>query len=270
MPFELPLATVESLAIFLLVFCRMTGVLLSAPLLSGSTLPPQLRIWLGFGCALLCFPIVRGFAPAGAATRLFSDVWLMTYAVLCELATGWVLGLVASIVLWGAQLAGHLVGQEIGLTLGDVFDPISETTGSPTTGLFYTVMLLVFLLLDGHKLLFLAVVKSYAAAPPGALLSLNPDSALYVTRDLGGEIWRLGVQIALPAIIGLGLVTVALAILARTAPEMNIFVMGFTLRVGVGLLGLALIVPFVVEAFAGTVGLSQVFLDKLLAAWGTP
>jgi flagellar biosynthetic protein FliR len=159
------------------------------------------------------------------------------------------------------------VGQELGLSLGDVFDPISESIGSPTTSLFYTVMLLVFVLLGGHQLLFVAVVGSFSAAPPGAFLDCGAGTTLYVARDLGGEIWRQGVMIALPAVFGLGLVTVALAILARAAPEMNIFVFGFALRVAVGLLGLAIIIPFIIEAFAGTVAATDGFLEALLHGW---
>ncbi|MFQ5654580.1 MAG: flagellar biosynthetic protein FliR [Planctomycetota bacterium] len=263
----MPLLTIEGMAAFLLVFFRMTGVTLSAPLFSNRSFPVQLRIWFAFFCALACFPLAWDRTEDGALLGLFDTPWGAALAVGSELSVGWALGWTVSVMVWGAQMAGHILGQEIGLSIGEVFDPVSEAQGSVVAQLFFTIGLLAFVILDGPELLLVAVSGSFEVAPPGSFPFGLADGA-FLTRDLGGEVWRLGVKIALPGMVTLLLVTIAMAILARAVPEMNIFILGFAIRIVFGLLATLLVLPFVADLFRGFMETTSAALAQLMEMWG--
>ena len=267
MPFELPFSTVEAMVAFLLVFFRMTGMTLSAPLFSNDSFPMQLRIWVAFFLSLLVFPLVWAQTPEGIFTGVFRHPASAALAVAGEIAVGWVLGWTASIIVWVAQLAGHFIGQDIGLSLGDVFDPISESNSSPIALFFFTLALLAFVLMDGHHQVILAVARSFQVAPPGSF-PLTSETSLFLVRDLGGEIWRTGLQLALPSMVALLIVTVAMAVLARAVPEMNVFILGFAVRIVVGFLSFLVVLPLVPEVFGKVMEVTSSSLERLLTLWG--
>ena len=249
----------DAMAAFLLVFFRMTGVSLSAPLFSNRAFPLRLRIWVSFLIAMVCFPLAWRSTDQGTFAGLFRGTPTMIFAVGSEILLGWCLGFIASVVVYAAQLAGHIFDQEIGLSLGEVFDPVNEVQGSITTQLLFTVALLVFVLLDGHHLIILALARSFDVVPPGTF-PLAAESGSFLVHDVGGEIWRVGLRLALPTMAALMLVTVSMAILARVVPEMNIFVLGFALRVGLGLILATLLLPFIVEVFREVIVQTDAYL----------
>lgn len=246
MPFDLPPFLLETTAGFFLVFIRYSGLMTSAPLLSTSSFPMPLRVWFSFWLAIVSYPIV-GVPSGGEYLEIFATWESLLFAVFSEFALGWILGLVCSFLIWATQLAGHFISQEIGFAIGEVFDPISQSVASPLATLFMTVATLVFVVLDGPYLIFAAIHKSIAMVPPGTFSHLNAEVSLAVVRDFGGDIWSTALQMALPIMFGLFLATVAMAILARTVPEMNIFILGFAIRIGLGVVALAVCIPFLLE-----------------------
>lgn len=251
---------------FLLVFFRMTGVVLSAPLFSSQSFPMQLRVWTAFCVALVVFPIAWGKVPAGAILTSLEHPFLSILTVATELGLGWLIGFTSSILIWAAQLTGHLVSQEIGFTIGEVFDPVTQSRVSPISQLFFTIALLVFILTGGHHLIVVTLARSFEVAPIGQF-PVSYQTGEFVAKELGGEIWKMGLKAALPVMLSLFLVTVAMAILARAVPEMNIFILGFALRIVFGLLALVVILPFVVDLFSVFVQTTQGFLDRLFELW---
>ncbi|MGE3164242.1 MAG: flagellar biosynthetic protein FliR [Planctomycetota bacterium] len=267
MGIELPFATLEAVASFLLVFFRMTGMTISAPLFSNQSFPVQLRVWAAFVVALVVFPVAVQRVPAGAVLATLEHPLHSIAAVAGELAIGWLIGFIGSAAVWAAQLTGHLVGQEIGLTIGEVFDPVSDSQLSPFGTMFFTVALLVFVLLGGHHLLVMALVQSFEVAPL-ADFPVSYELGDFLTRTVGSQIWSMGLQAALPIMLALLLVSVAMAILARAVPEMNIFILGFSLRIGLGLLALVVVLPFVIDLFQTFLGGTEQLLTALLSVLG--
>ncbi len=266
MPF-VPAFLTDEMALFLLVFFRMTGVVLAAPLLANASLPMRIRVWFSFLLAVVAFPAVDRVAEVGLFTSLFRNEVTTTLAVGSELAIGWAVGWTASIMMYAAQLAGHLVGQEVGLAIGEVFDPVSQTASSPYANLFFSVGTLVFVIMGGHLVLFEAVVAMFKSAPVGGFTTLNPASAMLMAKEFGGQVFSLALRLAMPTVLALLLATVSMAILARAVPEMNIFIVGFSIRITIGLFVVVLMVPFVVEYLTDLVGLTRENLLSLQAAW---
>jgi len=271
----LPLESVDAMGAFLLVFFRITGVALSAPLLSNRSFPVQVRIGLVFFLSLLMFPLEWERLGTGTMARLLEDEVAAALTVLSEIAIGWTIGWLASVMVFAAQLAGHILGQEIGFSIGEVFDPVSEGQSAITTQLFFTLALVGFVLLGGPDLLVHSIHRSFAVLPPGGVIAaaglsgatgiFDPDPLVV---DAGGELWRAGVAMALPGMVGLMLATAAMAILARAVPEMNVFVLGFTIRILLGLFTTWLVLPFIGDVFEAYLGVTGELLGELLGAWG--
>ncbi len=270
-----PLETAEAMASFLLVFFRITGAMLSAPLFSNRSFPVPLRLWLAVMLALLMFPLEWGRLEPGAMSRLLENEFAAALTVASEIAVGWTIGWIASVMVFAAQLTGHILGQEIGFSIGEVFDPVSEGQSAIVTQLFFTLALVGFVLLGGPQMLVHTIHQSFAVLPPGGVVAaagLAPGSGLFdpsmLVRDAGGDLFSSGVVLALPGMVGLMLATAAMAILARAVPEMNVFILGFTIRIMLGLFTTWLVLPFIGDAFEAYLGVTREMLEGLLLSWG--
>ena len=267
MPLELPFTSIDRLAAFLLVFLRMTGLMVAAPLLSHRAFPIRVRIWVAFMLAVLTFPLAWQVSPDGLFAGVFRQPVSTVVAVAGELALGWVVGWTASLIVWAAQLAGHVIGQEIGLSLAAVYDPVTEISGSPTTTLMFMIALLVFMLLGGHHVAIWTVARSFEVAPPGTF-PFTAENGAFLAGELGSEMWEMGLRMALPVMVALLLVTVSTGILARAVPEMNVFIIGLAIRVFFGLMALLAVLPFVTALFGDVIAGMSFDLDRLLESWG--
>lgn len=247
-PFDLGL---NDLLVYLLMLTRITGLMLLAPFFGARNLPTQIQIGLSLILAAVAFPLVP---RAGIVVPPHLAALAVGAAV--ELAVGLLLGFVANLLFAAVQLAGQIADQELGIGLANVIDPISNDQVSILGQFKFTLAMLFFLALDGHHLVLRAVVGSFSLVPVLGL-QWGPGDGLYVADRLVTGLFTLGIQLSAPALVTLLLVTAAMALLARTAPEMNIFILGFSVRILVGLGVLALSVP----VFGG---LFRTFQDRLL------
>src|SRR6185503_3531031 len=229
--------------VFLLVFFRITGVMMLAPVFGSAIAPAPVKIFLSLVLALLFFPIVR--APEG---RVAFDGMVLALAVVWEMAVGILIGFAAAMLFAGVQFGGHLIDQELGILQANLLDPMLNEQISIVGQFKVLLATLVYLLINGHHLLIAAVSDSFRAVP---LLGLqfSRGAALHLSDTLMRDVFRMGVEIAGPALVTLFLVTIALAFMARTAPEMNIFALSFSLRLAVGLVVVALGVGLFVVGF---------------------
>jgi flagellar biosynthetic protein FliR len=231
---------------FLLVFIRTAAVLLSAPWLRNRTIPPQLKIGLMAVISLMLFPIIdwRGFVlPQGLLG------WAL--GVGGEVAFGITIGLMVRFVFAAVSMAGQLIGLEVGLSTPGLLNPEFDEQSTVLQSLIDMLTLLVFLSLDAHHLLLRGLAYSFRVVP---LLGWNFGGAsVEAMVHLSTELWHIALHIAAPLLAAQFLAKVVLALLARAAPQMNVFMVGFPLQIGAGLLILALMLPL----FATT--LEQVF-----------
>ena len=224
----------ETLQHFMLVFFRITGLMFMAPVFGSAQMPPPVKVWLSFVVALIIFPIID---RTGAA--IAPNTGLYAYAVLVELGLGILIGFAASLVFSAAQMGGMLIDQEMGLSMANVIDPITNQNLS-VIGQFKLLMaVMVYLMIDGHHFLIDAIKRSFDSVPLMGM-ALAPAAALHLSDTMARDLFEVSVKIAGPALVTLFLVGVGLAFMARAMPEMNIFVVGFTLRIVIGLVVLAL------------------------------
>jgi len=165
-----------------------------------------------------------------------------------ESALGVLLGLVAQFIFAGVQLGGQLAGIQMGFGIANLIDPQSHAQVTIIAQWQQLMTLLAFLVLDAHHLLIRALLESFRTAPPGAvgLAAAGVGRAV----ELAGSLFVLGARIAAPVLIVLLLTNGALGVLARTIPQLNVFVVGFPVNVGVGLLVLGASLPFTIRLLA--------------------
>jgi len=221
---------------FLLVLARVAGLLLGAPILGHLLVPVRVRAALALVLALALAPVVPAVAAAPATLAGLAG------ALAAESALGVLLGLVAEFVFAGVALGGEMAGLQMGFGLDGLIDPQARAEVTVVAQWQQLLALLVFLALDVHHLLLRALLASFASAPPGALAlgALEVRGAV----ALAGELFALGVRVAAPVMIALLLTNTALGVLARTIPQLNAFVVGFPLTLGVGLVVLGAALPF--------------------------
>lgn len=220
-------------------FVRILGVLSAAPLFSARSVPMRTRI----GLALVMAVCIQPALPTLSVLSLNSPQALGT--IVQQLAIGLSIGLAARIVFAAVEMAGEIVGLQMGLNFAGFFDPSTGAQAS-TVGRFYgNAAMLLFIVLNGHLLLLQAVAASFTTFPVGDdSWSVLRQWSLY---ELGAVVFSHGLWIALPLIAMLLFVNVVLGIISRIAPQMNVFAIGFPLTLSVGLLGIAASMPMLAE-----------------------
>ena len=224
-------------AVFLLMLTRCSGIFLIAPFFGSLNIPIMVRAATAFMFAVVLFPVVDGPGPVDAPT----SVLMYTVAVLKELFIGWLIGFVAYVCFSAIHMAGKVMDMQVGFAVVNVMDPTSGQQ-IPLIGSFlYNLGIIVFLVT--------ALAESFRVVP---LLTMQPNLSLtMIMVNFTNGIFVTGMKIAMPVTFAILLVNVALGILARTMPQMNIFVVGIPLQLMVGVSILAMLLPFYVMFLGG-------------------
>ena len=232
-------------AVFLLMLTRCSGIFLIAPFFGSLNIPIMVRAATAFMFAVVLFPVVDGLGPVDAPT----SVLMYTVAVLKELFIGWLIGFVAYVCFSAIHMAGKVMDMQVGFAVVNVMDPTSGQQ-IPLIGSFlYNLGIIVFLVPNGHHMIITALAESFRVVP---LLTMQPNLSLtMIMVNFTNGIFVTGMKIAMPVTFAILLVNVALGILARTMPQMNIFVVGIPLQLMVGVSILAMLLPFYVMFLGG-------------------
>jgi flagellar biosynthetic protein FliR len=240
----------------LLIVIRTGGMLLSAPWFGHRALPPQLKIGLALLIGLLLAPAV-----AGRGIALPDGLLAWAVAIAGELLLGIAIGLLVRFLFAAVAMAGQLIGLEVGLAMPGLFDPEFNEHSTALHTFTDLLAVLVFLSLDAHHLLLRGLADSFRAIP---LLGWGLGGAgVEAVVRLSAELWPIALRLAAPLLAAQFLAKVAMALVAKAAPQINILMVGFPLQIGLGLLVLALMLP------TFTLVLGQLFddLGLQLAGW---
>ncbi len=224
------------LTTFLFVLARIGGLVVTAPVFGHLLVPVRVRAAMAAVLAAALVPVVAPVAAAPTSTLALAGM------VVVEGAVGATLGLVAQFVFAGVQLGGQIAGTQMGFGIVNLIDPQTHAHVTIVAEWEQLLALLVFLVIDGHHLLIRALLGSFQVAPPGAVVMTA--ASLRGVVALSADLFAIGVRIAAPVLISLLLTNGALGVLARTVPQLNVFVVGFPLNVGVGLVVLGASLPF--------------------------
>jgi flagellar biosynthetic protein FliR len=242
---------------FVLAFCRLGAMMAWAPVLGHRSIPVAHRAALAALLALVLAPML-GRPPAAARDDLG-----FVLAMAGEAFVGLAIGFVATLVLTAVHVAGEVVGFQMGFGIAAVYDPALGQQATVVTRFHEFFALLLFLALNGHHLLLQAVVASFHRVGPGGLLVQSTASGGVVA--LGGKLFRSGLELAAPLIGILFIVNVAFALLARLAPQMNVFFVGVPVTLGLGIYGLAETFPHFTAVFGRLVSELAGDLSALVA-----
>lgn len=219
---------------FLLVFVRVTSMLFVFPIFSARQIPKLLRLAFGL---LISFVIYRTVPEVSLGAKLFE----LVPAVLSQVVLGLIVGYVASLVFTGIQFAGEVLDLQIGFAVANVISPQTQEQVTILGEFQLTLASLVFLATNSHLAMLAGIAGSFTLVPL-PYVHLDPSLAGGVTNFLMQSM-LIVFRIAAPAAVALFLVNVMLALMARVAPQMNVFVVGFPIQIGVGLIMIAVSLP---------------------------
>jgi len=227
-----------NLPLFGLVLCRGLGIVVAAPIFSNATIPVRVKAAVTLLIGMVLFPIAvqcRGELP----THAFGYLPLM----LTEAGMGLIMGLSGAMVIAGLQAAGGLMAQQIGLRLAQTVSPENDGDSSAISVFLGILGLLLFLSVDGHHWFIQALALSYRQVPLGEV-AWGPPAAASVL-DGFSNLMVTAVRVAAPLVGIMFLVSVMIALLAKCVPEMNILMVGYPVKVFIGLVALTLTLPLI-------------------------
>lgn len=228
----------EAVPIFLLIFCRVTAFFVVTPIFNHRNVPAIFKIGLGFFISLLIVTV------HGPSQVMIIDIQYFLL-VIREVLIGLMMGFIVYLFFVTVQTAGGIIDMQIGFAMANIVDPVSGVS-VPLLGNFkYMLLLVVFLMMNGHHFLLTGLMDSYLYIPiENQWFSRMGDGSLaqFLTNAVISSI-VIGVQVALPIMVAMFITDVGLGFLAKTAPQFNVFVIGFPVKIMLGLLLIFLLMP---------------------------
>lgn len=234
-------------------FLRVLAIFSVAPVFSMRAIPTRARIGLAFFVALCAQAVLHDQPVVSVNGREALG------AVAQQVAVGISIGFAVRLVMAAVEMAGEVIGLQMGLNFASFFDPTSNARISAVARFFGYMAMLLFVVINGHLMVLLAVVESFSYFPTdGNFLQSLLQMRLYT---LGEAVFASALWIALPMMALLLFVNLAMGIISRVAPQMNIYAVGFPVTLTVGLLGIAATLPMLEQPLLA-------LLQKAIAAVG--
>lgn len=224
------------IAAYLWPMTRILGLMALAPLYNNGVIPTRVKIGLSFLLAMIVAPSV----PAMPAMDPMSLPGLLILAQ--QLVIGLAMGLAMRVAFAGVELAGTITGLTMGLGFATFFDPQSQGQSSAISQFFALLMIMVYLAANIHLVVLSTLVDSFTTLP----ISATPfeGERLRTLVAWGGRIFSSGLQLSLPLVTALLITNLALGVLTRAAPQLNLFGIGFPITMGAGFVMIAVSLPY--------------------------
>jgi flagellar biosynthetic protein FliR len=249
------LAVMASLAI------RFGVLAATLPLLDLRSVPPLWRLGLAFSFAAALAPGVAAGLPSGVVTLSWQN---LVVEAMRSLVVGAMLGFTVNLVFTAVRFAGSVAGMQIGFAIVNSFDPMSNSQVSVISQLYYLLAVLLFFVTGAHQILVAAMFQSCLVVPPYASLSAT-GGAWQIMQEYG-TIFTLGFRIAAPVVVVLLLVSASMGIIVKTVPQINVLIVGFPIKIAVGLITLGLSLVFFRQILVNTMGGMEGQLERILLA----
>ena len=224
---------------YMLVLLRISMFLFMLPVFSSTVFPDRLKMGFALVVSLLLYSVVdidlSRFPLTVVSTGLL---------ILAEALIGVTLGLCMRMFFASVQLAGQIVGFQMGYAMINVVDPQTGANVSIMDQLGYWVCMVVFLLLNGHHIMFLAAVDSFKLVPVGFFMMHEAIFAKVI--GIGAQLFLLSVKIGAPVIVSLTFVSVAFGLVAKFSPQMNVMIVAFPLQIISGLVLFGFVLQIIV------------------------
>ncbi len=248
----------EWLSQFLWPFARLSAFMMASPLLGHSSIPAQAKIAL----ALVLTVVISATMPAMPDVPIMS--WAGVGVIIEQILIGAALGLVMHIMFAAVLVAGEFIGLQMGLGFAAFFSPDTGANTLVLSRILYMVSLLMFLALDGHLFMIRILADSFTTLPVG-LLGVDADGLEMLVR-FSSTIFTSGMLLALPLVIALLIINLALGILNRAAPQFTIFSVGFPMSLIAGMFLLVVLMSDLAGFLDGLFAQGLQFMQQLTEA----
>ena len=228
--------------IYLLIHLRFVGLMFSSPVFAGTLSPLPFRYI--FATALTACSI--GIIKAESIPVIYFEN-VITLGILCvrELIIGAALGYISALPLYALRIFGEQTGSIIGFSMAQIMDPTTQSETSIVGELGYLVAMWFYFRWNGHLVMLQAVIETFKLVPPGQI-NLMPSGDLQLGSWLQA-MFTLGIRMVVPFYCACVLSDIGLGFLARTVPQMNIFVVGLPVKVMLGFMVLAAVLPLTMD-----------------------
>jgi flagellar biosynthetic protein FliR len=234
---------------------RILGVFSSAPFLSNNSIPIRIRVALGFAITLLIAPSIPPFAEQDPMS--YAGILILIQQFIIGVSIGFVL----RIIFTGVELAGEMMSMSMGLGFATFFDPQSKGRSSSISQFLSLLLLQMFLACDLHLLLIDSLVGSFTSLPIGRGTMGAPG--FQQLAYWGARIFSIGLQLSMPVVTALLITNMALGVLTRAAPQLNLFGIGFPLTLVVGYSMIYFILPYLTTPMLNMLNESMQMLRQI-------
>lgn len=228
---------------FVFPLARILGFIATAPLWGTAGIPRRTRLIVAIAITVAITPTLPPMPDVQPGS--LSGLWVMAQQMLIGIG----MGFAAKIVFTAFDVAGEFIGFQMGLGFATFYDPLSSSQTPVITEFINLVALLLFLSMNGHLLYLATLAQSFFAIPVSAT-PLGASSWLNLA-ELGGKMFSAGLLLSLPIIVALMITNVALAVLTRAAPQLNLFALGFPLTLLGGFVALAVSLNYLAAPLQG-------------------
>ncbi len=234
---------VKHFQVFLLVWVRLSATVLLAPMFSSPLVPDRMKLVFSFALTLTVFPWVAKFAPP-----IPVDILMFGLLIIKEAMIGVIIGFFESMIFGAFTLGTQFFSIQMGLGMSQVFDPITQEETPILSSLFYLIALLVFVGMGGMHMIIRAAVDSFEMLPTVDFV-VNKEVMLDTVVRYFSMMFLIALKLAFPIMATGTVLAVALGLLGKASPQLNIMSFGLPIQYGVGLLVLMLVLPAMIEMF---------------------
>ncbi|NLY80672.1 MAG: flagellar type III secretion system protein FliR [Lysinibacillus sp.] len=247
-------------SVLLLIFVRVSAFFVTVPFFSYRTIPPQLKIVLALMLSWMMYYTIQA-----EAIPIDGNYILL---IIKEAMFGLIIGLAAAIVISTVQIAGGFIDFEMGFAMANIVDPLTGAQ-SPLLGHFFNILILyVLIAINGHHLILDGIYYSYQFLPIDDYPNFGDAGMAEFAAKLIGTIFALAFQMSAPMVATLLLVTLAIGITGKTVPQLNIFVVGFPLKIIVGFLVLFISMGIMIQVMQEVIELLIITMRELMQLLG--
>jgi flagellar biosynthesis protein FliR len=237
--------TVDQLLLFLMAFIRIATMIAVFPVLGSRSTPTTVKAGLSLILTMIMFPLL-----APRVVDIPTGIMSFSIVAIKEVLVGLILGFAAGIFFGIIQYGSRIIDQEMAFTFSETVDPLTDAQVTPIAQLNMIVFTIVFLILGGHRIFIQAMAHSFEVIKIGNVhFAAGPLSEHLI--KMTAEIFDLGLRFAAPVMVSLIISTAALGIIARTVPQLNIFIVGIPLKIGLGFILIIVCLPTFFRFFEG-------------------
>ncbi len=229
----------------LLGFTRASGMMMTAPIFQSRNIPPQVKVVLAFGLALVVAPFIVGTTDLNQFT-----FGMAIFTLLQEILAGLIMGFMINLTMHAIQIAGYFFDVQMGFGMVNILDPTTGTQMPLMGQINYIMAALIFLAINGHHTVITSFIQSYQVIKPGMFLIKKEAVGVFIMAF--SNMFYLGFKIGIPILGTIFLADVAMGIIAKLIPQINVFIIGYPVKIILGLIMLIFFIPVYIVLLEAT------------------